>query len=160
MCDQTVMLSSFYPLKDYPEPLRRIKFHDPKENSVLVFLTNNFQRPSTTIAQLYKARWQIELFFRWIKQHLRVKAFYGTSPNAAKAQIWIAISTYLLIAIVRRRLEVQIPLYTTLQILSVSLFGKTPILQALRESDSDCQNQSFRNQLMVSPRLCRGTQSV
>ena len=149
VCDQTVMLTSFYPLKDYPEPLRRIKFRDPKENSVLVFLTNDFELPSTIIAQLYKARWRIELFFKWIKQHLRVKAFYGTNPNAVKAQIWIAISTYLLIAIVRKRLEVQTPPYTILQILSVSLFEKTPILQALREWDYDYQNPPFRNQLRL-----------
>jgi hypothetical protein len=149
LCDQTVMLTSFYPLKAYPEPLRRIKFRDPKENSVLVFLTNNFELPSTTIAQLYKARWQIELFFKWIKQHLRIKSFYGTNPNAVKTQIWIAISTYLLIAIVRKRLEVQIPLYTILQILSLSLFEKTPILQALREWESEYQNQSSCNQLQL-----------
>jgi len=149
VCDQTVMLTSFYPLKAYPEPLRRIKFRDPMENTVLVFLTNNFELPATTIAQLYKARWQIELFFKWIKQHLRIKSFYGTNPNAVKTQIWIAISTYLLIAIVRKRLAVQIPLYTILQILSVSLFEKTPILQALGEWNSDYQNLPFRNQLRL-----------
>jgi len=149
VCDQTVMLTSFYPLKAYPEPLRRIKFRDPVENTVLVFLTNNFELPATTIAQLYKARWQIELFFKWIKQHLRIKSFYGTNPNAVKTQIWIAISTYLLIAIVRKRLAVQIPLYTILQILSVSLFEKTPILQALGEWNSDYQNLPFRNQLRL-----------
>jgi len=135
LCDQTVVLTSFYPLKDYPEPLRRIKFHDPQENSRLVFLTNDFSLSALTITQLYKARWRIELFFKWIKQHLRIKAFYGTSPNAVKTQIWIAIAVYVLVAIVKKRLELNLTLYTILQFLSVSLFEKIPILQAFADSD-------------------------
>lgn len=149
LCDQTVLLSSFYPLKAYPEPLRRIKFHNAEEDSNLVFLTNNFVLPASTIAQLYKARWRIELFFKWIKQHLRIKAFYGTSPNAVKAQIWIAITTYLLIAIIRRRLQVQLPLHTILQILSVCLFENTPISQAFREWDVSPEPLYHRNQLLL-----------
>ena len=117
--------------KAYPEPLRRIKFFDVTTDLRLVFLTNDFASPALTIVRLYKLRWQIELFFKWIKQHLRIKAFYGTSPNAVKTQIWIALSTYLLIAIIRKRLYLELPLYTILQVLSVSLFEKTPILRDL-----------------------------
>ena len=126
ICDQTVLLSTFYPAKAYPKPLRRIKFFDVTTDLRLVFLTNDFASPALTIVRLYKLRWQIELFFKWIKQHLRIKAFYGTSPNAVKTQIWIALSTYLLIAIIRKRLYLELPLYTILQVLSVSLFEKTP----------------------------------
>jgi transposase len=145
-CDQTIMLSSFYPAKKYPEPLRRIRYLDPKTGERLVFLTNNFDLPALTIAVLYKARWQIELFFKWIKQHLRIKVFYGTSENAVKTQIWIAISTYLLVAILKRELRLEQSLYTILQVLSVSLFEKTPILQALtghvsQNPDTECCKQ-------------------
>ena len=135
ICDQTVMLSSFYPLKKYPEALRRIKLVDPQSDGALVFLTNDFSLSAWTITRLYKARWHIELFFKWIKQHLRIKNFYGTSANAVKTQVWIAIATYLLIAIIRKRLRLELPLYTILQILSVSLFEKTPLLQAFQDSD-------------------------
>jgi len=150
ICDQTVILTTFYPAKAYPEPLRRIKFRDPEDpNSLLVFLTNDFSLPAMTITKLYKARWMIELFFKWIKQHLRIKAFLGTSPNAVKTQIWIAISTYLLVAILKKRLRIEQPLYTILQILSVSLFEKTPILQAFQAWDHETKMPPSHNQLML-----------
>ena len=129
--DQTVVTSGFYARRDYPAVLRRIGYRDPKTGQALVFLTNNFAVPALTIAQLYKSRWQIELFFKWIKQHLRIKAFYGTSENAVRLQIWSAISVYLLVAILKKRLHLEASLYTILQILSLMLFEKTPILQAL-----------------------------
>jgi len=129
--DQTVVLSGFYAQRAYPETLRRIGYRDPQTGKALVFLTNNFAVPALAIAQLYHGRWQIELFFKWIKQHLRIKAFYGTSENAVRTQIWIAISVYLLVAILKRRLHLDLSLYTILQILSLTLFEKTPISQAL-----------------------------
>lgn len=129
-CDQTIALVWFYTAKAYPAQLRRIRFWDAERNRRLVFLSNNFALPATVIAELYRRRWHIELFFKWIKQHLRIKAFYGTSENAVKTQVWIAVCTYLLVAIVRKRLAVPVNLYTMLQILSVSLFEKTPIQQA------------------------------
>lgn len=131
--DQTVVLSGFYSQQEYPEALRRIGFRDPLTGKSLVFLTNNFTEPALTIAQLYRCRWQVELFFKWIKQHLRIKAFYGTSENAVRIQVWTAISVYVLVAIVRKRLCLSASLYTILQILSLSLFEKTPILQALSQ---------------------------
>ena len=150
ICDQSVLLTSFYPSKAYPEPLRRIKFRDPENpDSLLVFLTNDFSLPAMTITKLYKARWMIELFFKWIKQHLRIKAFLGTTPNAVKTQIWIAISTYLLVAILKKRLRIEQPLYIILQILSVSLFEKTPILQAFQAWDSETKTPQNHNQLGV-----------
>ena len=150
ICDQTVILTTFYPAKAYPEPLRRIKFHDPEDpDSLLVFLTNDFSLPALTITKLYKARWMIELFFKWIKQHLRIKAFLGTTPNAVKTQIWIAISTYLLVAILKKRLRIEQSLYTILQILSVSLFEKTPILQAFQAWDYETEIPQSHNQLML-----------
>lgn len=129
--DQTGVLAEPASRQRYPDTLRRVGYRDPERGRRLVFLTNNTTMPAADIAQLYRRRWQIELFFRWIKQHLRIKAFYGTSPNAAKTQIWIAICTYVLVAIVRKRLGLTDSLYTILQILSVTLFEKTPILQAL-----------------------------
>ena len=129
--DQTVVASGFYARRDYPAVLRRIGYCDPKTGKVFVFLTNNFVVPALTIAQLYKGRWQIELFIKWIKQHLRIKAFYGTSENAVRTQIWSAIAVYLLVAILKKRLHLEASLYTILQILSLMLFEKTPILQAL-----------------------------
>jgi hypothetical protein len=129
--DQIVRLYGFYSKHSYPERLRRIRFFDPEKRKWLVFLTNNFALPAPTIAQLYKCRWQVELFFKWIKQHLRIKAFYGTSENAVKTQIWIAIAVYVLVAIVKKRLHLEASLYTILQILSVSLFEKIPLAQAL-----------------------------
>lgn len=134
-CDQTVAFTGFYSKKDYPEKLRRIKFFDSEKKKMLNFLTNNFTLPALTIAELYRYRWQIELFFKWIKQHLRIKAFYGTSMNAVKTQIWIAISVYVLVAIVKKRLNLEQSLYTILQILSVTLFEKMPILQVFQRFD-------------------------
>ena len=131
--DQTVVLSGFYAQRDYPETLRRIGYRDPQTGKALVFLTNNFAVPALAIAQLYHGRWQIELFFKWIKQHLRIKAFYGTSENAVRTQIWIAISVYLLVAILKKRLHLDLSLYTILQILSLTLFEKTSISQALAQ---------------------------
>ena len=138
--DQIITFSGFYAHKDYPDKLRRIHFYDNETNKRLIFLTNNFTLSASTIAQLYRCRWQVELFFRWIKQHLRIKAFYGTSENALKTQIWIAISIYVLVAIVKKRLNLHGSLYRILQILSVNVFEKTPILEAL--SDADDQNAS------------------
>ncbi len=129
--DQIVRLYGFYSQHSYPERLRRIRFFDTEKRKWLVFLTNNFTLPAPTIAQLYKCRWQVELFFKWIKQHLRIKAFYGTSENAVKTQIWIAIAVYVLVAIVKKRLHLEASLYTILQILSVSLFEKIPLTQTL-----------------------------
>ena len=132
VCDQSIALNGFYISKDYPEQLRRIRFKDPESGKTLVFLTNNTSLPPLTIAVLYKNRWQVELFFKWIKQHLRIKRFLGTSENAVKTQIWCAVSTYVLIAIVKKELHLDASLYTLLQILSVSVFEKTQISCALR----------------------------
>lgn len=130
-CDQVIMLTGFYTKKDYPEKLRRVKFFDVESGKRLSFLTNQFTLPALTIANLYRCRWQVELFFKWIKQHLRIKAVYGTSENAVKTQIWIAISVYVLVAIMKKRLQINLSLYTILRILSISLFEKRPILQVL-----------------------------
>jgi transposase len=148
-CDQTILLRTFYSKRDYPEKLRRIRFFDTQKNKRIVFLTNNFSLPAMTIAQLYRCRWQIELFFKWIKQHLRIRTFYGTSENGVKTQIWIAISVYVLVAIVKKRLNIERSLYTILQILSVTLFEKTPLLQAL--SNVNCQklDANHGNQLKL-----------
>ena len=148
-CDQVILLNGFYASKDYPEKLRRIRYFDEENQKRFVFLTNNFELPALTIAELYRRRWQIELFFKWIKQHLRIKKFYGTSENAVKTQIWIAISVYVLVAIVKKRLGLEASLYTILQILSVSLFEKTPILQALSTSDYQIEEGQLRKQLML-----------
>lgn len=144
--DQTIMLTGFYSLKDYPSKLRRIKYYDADKDKTLIFLTNNFALPALTIAQLYRCRWQVELFFKWIKQNLRIKNFYGTSENAVKTQIWIAVSVYVLVAILKKRLNIPASLYTILQILSVSVFERIPLLQlltetALVEEISDSENQ-------------------
>jgi hypothetical protein len=146
-CDQIISLHGFYAKKDYPEKLRRIRFFDTTQNRRLVFLTNNFTLPALTIAQLYKCRWQIELFFKWIKQHLRIKAFYGTSENAVKTQIWIAISVYVLVAIIKKQLHLDRSLYTILQILSITLLEKTPLLQILSSIDYKEQTIQPSNQL-------------
>jgi hypothetical protein len=127
ICDQTVLLTGFYSRQGFDRPLRRIKFNDPQTGKRLVFLTNNFALDALTIAELYKYRWQVELFFKWIKQHLRIKAFFGTSENAVKSQIWIAVSVYVLVAIVKKRLALPATLYEILQILSLTLFEKTPV---------------------------------
>jgi len=135
ICDQLIAMNGFYIAKDYPELLRRIRFKDPETGKTLVFLTNNTMLPALTIAALYKNRWQVELFFKWIKQHLRIKRFLGTSENAVKTQIWCAVSTYVLIAIIKKELQLDASLYTLLQILSVSVFEKMPILWAFRTDD-------------------------
>lgn len=129
VCDQAIRLVTYQSQKDYPAKLRRIKYYDAETDSELVFLTNNFLLPALMIARLYKCRWQVELFFKWIKQHLRIKAFYGTSENAVKTQIWIAVSVYVLVAIIRKRLHLEQNLYTILQILSITLFEKVPLDQ-------------------------------
>jgi hypothetical protein len=129
--DQTIVLKGFYARKGFPEKLRRIRYYDAAHEKQLIFITNNFSLPALTIADLYRCRWQVELFFKWVKQHLRIKSFFGTSENAVKTQIWIAISTYVLVAIVKKQLKSDLSLYTILQILSVSLFEKIPIFQAL-----------------------------
>jgi hypothetical protein len=146
-CDQTIALTGVDSPKYYPEKLRRVRFFDIENNNYLIFLTNNFILPAGTIAQLYKCRWQIELFFKWIKQHLRIKSFFGTSENAVKTQIWIAISVYLLVAIIKKRLNLEMSLYTFLQILSVTSFEKVSILQVLREFSDTKQLDDTCNQL-------------
>ena len=148
-CDQTIVLTGFYSLKDYPERLRRIRYVDKETEQNLVFLTNCFTLPAITIAQLYKCRWQVELFFKWIKQHLRIKVFFGTTENAVKTQIWIAISVYVLVAIIKKQLNLELNLYTILQILSVTLFEKVSILQVLMEAGYKTDNADFSNQLML-----------
>jgi Domain of unknown function (DUF4372)/Transposase DDE domain len=147
--DQTVILSSFESASAYPDPLRRVSYYDAETNKRLKFLTNNFTLPALTIAQIYKQRWQVELFFKWIKQHLRIKAFYGTSENAVKTQIWIAVSVYVLVAIVRKRLGLEASLYQILQILSLTLFEKTPILCALQAIDPNANFAENVNQLIL-----------
>jgi hypothetical protein len=147
--DHTVILSALDSAKAYPDPLRRVSYFDAETNQRLKFLTNNFALPALTIAQIYKCRWQVELFFKWIKQHLRIKAFYGTSENAVKTQIWIAVSVYVLVAILRKRLGLEASLYQILQVLSVTLFEKTPILRALQASDSDSDLFDVGNQLIL-----------
>ena len=147
-CDQTVVLHGFYAQKDYPDKLRRIRYFDRQTNKALVFLTNNFTLPALTIAQLYRCRWQVELFFKWIKQHLRIKAFYGTTENAVKTQIWIAISIYVLVAIVKKRLNLEHSLYSVLQILSVTILEKTPILQVLSQFD-ESQNMPDNGKQLI-----------
>ena len=147
LCDQTIKLSNSLVSKDYPEKLRRIKFYDKERDKKLVFLTNNFSLPALTIAKLYKSRWQVELFFKWIKQHLRIKVFYGTSENAVKTQIWIAVSTYVLVAILKKRLNLEQSLYTILQVLSVNAFEKMPIQQLFAGSDYKNETTPNSNQL-------------
>ena len=145
--DQTIALTSIKANKEYPQHLRCIKFHDAEHDRDLVFLTNNFELPALTIAQLYRCRWQVELFFKWIKQHLRIKRFYGTTENAVKTQIWIAISIYVLVAIVKKRLKIESSLYTILQILSLTLFEKTPLDQLLNNIELQMQEPENYNQL-------------
>src|SRR5271157_140092 len=149
LSDQTVILSSLQSATAYPDTLRKVSYFDTERSKRLKFLTNNFTLPAQTIAGLYKQRWQVELFFKWIKQHLRIKAFYGTSENAVKTQIWIAVSIYVLVAIVRKRLELEASLYQILQILSVTLFEKTPILRALQNSNSPSDLLDHSNQLIL-----------
>ncbi|MEA3445551.1 MAG: IS4 family transposase [Bacteroidota bacterium] len=148
-CDQTIITTGIQSSKSYPDPIRRISFFDVETKKRLIFLTNNFQMPALNIAQLYKKRWAVELFFKWIKQHLRIKAFYGTSSNAVKTQIWIAISTYVIIAIMKKQLNLKISLYTILQFLSVSIFEKVPLKQALTNSNYKEQEVSNCKQLQL-----------
>jgi Domain of unknown function (DUF4372)/Transposase DDE domain len=145
--DHTVMLTSAASRKNYPDPLRRVRFYDLEQRRWLIFLTNNFDLPALTIAHLYKSRWKVELFFKWIKQHLRIKAFYGHSENAVKTQIWIAIALYVLVAILKKRLALDVTLYQILQVLSVTLFEKTPILRAFDQGDSQENSTPFFKQL-------------
>jgi hypothetical protein len=149
ICDQTVVLTVFYSRKSFDQPLRRIRFKDPETQKTLVFLTNNFALPALTITQLYRCRWQIELFFKWIKQHLRIKAFFGTSENAVKTQIWIAVSVYVLIAIVKKRLELSVSLYEILQILSLTMFERTPLNQLLTLTETDLNMLHADTQLIL-----------
>ena len=134
ICDQTIMLTGLKTSVDYPQALRRVKYHDTATEKTFNFLTNNFTISAQTVADLYKQRWQVELFFKWIKQHLRIKSFYGTSENAVKSQIWIAVSVYVLIAIIKKRLGIKENLYTILQVLSITVFEKTPLVQAVTGS--------------------------
>jgi len=147
ICDQTIVLTGFYTRQGFDRALRRIKFNDPETGKALVFLTNNFALPAITIARLYKYRWQVELFFKWIKQHLRIKAFFGTSQNAVKAQIWSAICVYVLVAIVKKRLAITTSLYEILQILSLTLFEKTQLLSLFQDWPQQTPEQESSNQL-------------
>lgn len=148
-CDQTIALTGPHTSKDYPEKLRRIKYHDAQTNKTLVFLTNSFTLPALTIAQLYRCRWQIELFFKWIKQNLRIKSFYGTTDNAVKAQVWIAVSVYVLVAIIKKRLRLDMSLYTILQILSVNVFERTSLLQILADEHYKNETAEYHKQLTL-----------
>ena len=149
ICDQLVMLTGYYPVRNYPEHLRRIKFKDPESGKTLIFLTNNTALPALTICALYKSRWQVELFFKWIKQHLRIKHFLGNSENAVKTQVWCAVATYVLIAIVRKELHLEVSMYTCLQILSVSVFEKTQLSCALRADESTTDLTDDAKQLIL-----------
>ncbi len=149
VCDQTVRLVSSKPAVMYPDQLRRVRYNDPETGKSLVFLTNLFTAPALTIARLYRGRWHVELFFKWIKQHLRIQRFFGTTPNAVKTQVWIAVSIYVLVAIVKKQVAPNRDLYTLLQILSVSLFEKTPILQAFSQRLPETQNYTNPNQLSL-----------
>ena len=146
-CDQTIRLTGANTAHAYPQHLRRVVFYDHDNDKRLAFLTNNFDLPALTIAQLYKCRWQVELFFKWIKQHLRIKAFFGTSENAVKTQIWIAIAVYVLVAIIKKRLDVPASLYTILQILSLTLFEKTPLDQLLDDIPAKTFDLDISNQM-------------
>ncbi|HME68272.1 MAG TPA: transposase, partial [Myxococcota bacterium] len=149
ICDQRIALNNFYAAHDYPAQLRRIRYRDPETGKNLVFLTNHGLLPALTICALYKSRWQVELFFKWVKQHLRIKRFCGTSPNAVKTQVWIAVSVYVLVAIVKKELQLQASLHTLLQILSVTLFEKMQLQPALAELASSSQDFDSSNQLTL-----------
>jgi IS4 transposase len=148
-CDHTILLEGCYTVRSYPNPLRRIVFFDEKLNNRIVLLTNNFKLPAFEISQLYRCRWSVELFFKWIKQHLKIKSFYGTSINAVSTQVWIAVSIYVLVAIVKKELKIKRNLSEILQILSISLFGKMPIQQALAADLKIFSNNESRNQLIL-----------
>jgi hypothetical protein len=147
--DQTVILTGQDSAHDYPAPARRVHYFDAEHQKDLIFLTNHFALPALSVAHLYKSRWKIELFFKWIKQHLRIKAFFGTSANAVKIQIWTAVSVYLLIAILRKRLDIRADLYRILQVTSITVFEKTPILQAFQSIDSQLPALDTSNQLIL-----------
>ena len=147
ICDQTIVLTGFYSRQYFDTPLRRIKFKDPTTAKRLVFLTNNFALPAITIADLYRCRWQVELFFKWVKQHLRIKVFFGTSENAVKTQIWIAVSVYVLVAIVKKRLNLPASLYQILQILSLTMFERMPLNQLLSKINVASAIEESANQL-------------
>ncbi len=147
ICDQTIITTGQRSATDCPDKLRRIKSRDPETGKALVFLTNNLTLPALTIARLYKCRWQVEPFFKWIKQHLRIKRFFATSENAVKTQVWIAVSVYVLVAIIKKRLDIDASLYTILQVLSVTVFEKTPLLQVLREIEHTEESHALHNQL-------------
>jgi hypothetical protein len=146
ICDQTIVLTGFYSRKGGDRPLRRIKFNDPETEKTLVFLTNNFALPALTVARLYKYRWQVELFFKWIKQHLRIKAFFGETENAVKTQIWSAVCVYVLVAIVKKRLGIEASLYEMLQILSLTLFEKTELFSLFQGATSPKPANGASNQ--------------
>jgi IS4 transposase len=148
-CDQIVALDGFYTNQSYPDKLRRVKFYDDQRDKRLTFLTNQFTLPAKIIADLYRCRWQVETFFKWIKEHLRIKAFYGTSENAVKTQIWIAVSVYVLVAIVRKRMQIDESLYTILQVLSLTLFEKMPLYQAFAQGSYKNEITSPDNQLKL-----------
>ena len=147
--DQIITLRGFYAAKDYPDKLRRVRFYDAEQGRALVFLTNHFGLPALTIAQLYQQRWQVELFFRWLKQHLRIKAFYGTSANAVRTQLWVAVCVYALVAILKKRLGSDATLYNLLQVLSVSVFEKTPLAELFQASRSQNETSQLSNQLLL-----------
>jgi hypothetical protein len=146
-CDQTVALTGFYTAQHYPDKLRRIKYYDVETNKQFVFLTNNFTLPALTVTELYRSRWQVELFFKWIKQHLRIKSFFGTSENAVKTQVWIAVSVYVLVAIIKKRLKIEASLYSILQILSLTVLETMPLDQLLTGCDRNMKNENSDNQL-------------
>jgi hypothetical protein len=149
ICDQRVMLSGFYAARDYPEPLRRVRYKDPITQKSLVFLTNHLGIPALSVCALYKSRWQVELFFKWIKQHLRIKRFFGTSENAVKSQVWIAVATYVLVAIVKKRLKLELSLHTMLQVLSVTPFEKIPLIQLFSDIEENPNMTRDDNQLIL-----------
>jgi hypothetical protein len=149
ICDQTVLLTGFYSHKGFEAPLRRIRFKDPETEKTLIFLTNNFALPALTITELYRCRWQVELFFKWIKQHLRIKAFFGTSENAVKSQLWIAVSVYVLVAIIKKRLKLSASLYEILQILSLTMFERIPLDQLLAQIVTDDIDHASAKQLFL-----------
>ena len=149
ICGQTVLLTGFYSRRGFEAPLRRIRFKDPETKKTLIFLSNNFTLPAFTITELYRCRWQVELFFKWIKQHLRIKAFFGTSENAVKSQLWIAVSVYVLVAIVKKRLKISASLYEILQILSLTMFERMPLDQLLAQVLADDIDHVSTNQLFL-----------
>ena len=147
--DQTISLTGFYSRQSYPDKLRRVRFYDVEQERALVFLTNHFALPALTVSRLYCLRWRVELFFKWIKQHLRIKAFYGTSPNAVRTQLWIAVCVYVLVAIIRKQLKIEASMFTILQILSVSTFDKTPLPQLLAQAELQTLPDDSHNQLLL-----------